>query len=71
MFRQLIFWINPYKNKKRIINLEGIVNRSVHKRNGWETGINITSMSKASKTEAEEVCNSIEHVQLTGLSEFF
>ncbi len=47
----------PYKNKKRIINLEGVVNRSVHKKNGWETGVSITSMNKASKTVFDEVMN--------------
>ncbi len=47
----------PYKKKTRIINLEGVVNRSVHKRGGWETGINITSMNRASKTVFDEVIN--------------
>ncbi len=46
-----------YKNKKRIINLEGVVSKSVHKRNGWETGVNVTSMSKASRTVFDEVMN--------------
>jgi len=45
----------PYKKKTRIINLEGVVNRSVHKKGGWETGINITSMNHASKTVFDEV----------------
>jgi hypothetical protein len=45
----------PYKKKERIINLEGIVCRSVHKKNGWETGINITSMNRASRAVFDEV----------------
>lgn len=47
----------PYHKKERIINLEGIVNRSVAKKHGWETGINITDMNKASRAVFDEVMN--------------
>ena len=51
----------PYKKKTRIVNFEGIVNRSVHKKGWWETVINITSMNHASKTVFEEVISHFHH----------
>jgi len=47
----------PHKVKERIISLEGVVIRSVHKKEEWETGISITSMEKASRTLFDEVLN--------------
>ena len=51
----LLMMTVPHKKKQRIINLEGIVSRSVCKKHGWETGINITSMNKASREVFDEV----------------
>jgi len=50
----------PHKNKERIINLEGVVVRSVHKKKSWETGISITSMSQASRTIFEEALHHLD-----------
>jgi hypothetical protein len=51
----LLMMTVPHHKKQRIINLEGVVNRSVSKKHGWETGINITSMNKASRSVFDEV----------------
>ncbi|HPS85542.1 MAG TPA: PilZ domain-containing protein [Spirochaetota bacterium] len=53
--RVLLMVTLPYKNEERIVNMEGIVSRSVHKGKGWETGINITSINKAGRTVFDEV----------------
>ena len=39
----------PFKEKERIINLEGIIVRSMHDGARWDTGISITEMSDPSR----------------------
>ena len=47
----------PYKNKQRIVNLEGIVVRSIRNVSGWDTGISITSMNHANQAVFNEALN--------------